>query len=107
MLPATAGDDSLTVRRHLARCPECRAEAARYESLQRSYAELRSVGAEPPVGLLATLQAIPENGSRLQNVRTHVARNRKAYAGGVAAVMATGLAGAVVWRSRARRVATA
>jgi anti-sigma factor RsiW len=108
MLPAVVGEgDSLSVRRHLARCPECRAELARYESLGAGYSALTEVTSEPPPGLLKALQAIPESGGRLADVRTHVARNRKAYAGGVAAVVGAGLAGAALWRSRSRRYATA
>ena len=105
MLPAAPDGDSLAVRRHLSRCPECRAEASRYESLLRSYQGLRAVTAEPPRGLLTSLQAIPSAGGRLDEIRTHVNRHRRTYAGAAAALVATGAAGAVLWRSR--RAATA
>jgi anti-sigma factor RsiW len=108
MLPAVVGEaDSLAVRRHLARCPGCRAEAGRYETLMTATAGLQTLAAEPPPGLLTTLRAIPQGRGRLDEVRTHVARNRKAYAGGAAAMVATGLAGALVWRTRSRRLAHA
>ena len=109
MLPAVVGEgDSLAVRRHLARCPECRAEAARYEALMGTLGGLRSVAAEPPARLLRSLQAIPAGGGRIEGVRTHLARNPRAYAGGAAAMVATGALGAaLVWRSRSRRYATA
>lgn len=108
MLPAVVGEqDSLSVRRHLARCPDCRAELARYESLRSGYAGLTALTSDPPPGLLRSLQAIPSGGRRLTDVRTHVARNQRAYAGGAAAVLGAGVAGAVLWRSRSRRFATA
>jgi anti-sigma factor RsiW len=108
MLPAVVGEtDSLAVRRHLARCPECRADAARYETLLTTTAKLQTFVAEPPPGLMASLQAIPQARGRFDEVRTHVVRNRKAYAGGAAAMVATGLAGALVWRTRSRRLAHA
>ena len=105
ILTAAPDGDSLAVRRHLSRCPGCRAEAARYESLLRSYQGLRTVTAEPPRGLLASLQTIPQERGRLDDLRTHVDRHRRAYAGAAAALVATGAAGAVLWRSR--RAATA
>jgi hypothetical protein len=77
-----------------------------YEALRGSFGELRSMSAEPPTGLLASLQAIPANARRLDGVMTHVARNRKAYAGGAAAMVATGAVGLLL-RSRSRRYAPA
>lgn len=106
MLPSyVRGEDALTIRRHLARCPDCRVELERYEALAGSLASLRHVHAEPPRDLLPALISIPD-ASRLEAVRGHVVRNRKAYAGGLA-VAFVGAAGAAVWRTRARRVATA
>lgn len=105
MLPAYAGDElPLDVRRHLGRCPECRAELARYESLSGSLSDLSAHTVEVPASLRASLVAIPSSARRLDEVRSHVSRNRKTYAG--LAVTVAGAAGAAVWRSR-RRVATA
>jgi anti-sigma factor RsiW len=100
MLPAHVGDpqDSLAVRRHLAGCDACRAEAERYLTLRRAMTGLGTQVIEPPVGLLASLQEIPTRGGRVQSARTHVARNKKAYVGG--AVLVAGAAGAALWRSR-------
>jgi anti-sigma factor RsiW len=107
MLPALVdGSDSLELRRHLAGCPECKAESARYEALLGSMSALKDITEEPPAALLQALQSIPTSGGRLTGVRTHVSRNRKAYAG-TAAVLATGVAGALVWRTRSRRPAAA
>lgn len=106
MLPAySRGEGTLVVRRHLARCADCRAELVRYETLATSLTALRHSPSEPPVGLLAALEAIPSGVNRVDQVRGHLTRNRKAYAGGVAvALVGAAAAGAAVWRSR--RLAT-
>lgn len=108
LLPAYVEDRyaNLTVRRHLSRCPECRSELERYESLRSGLATMRDVHAEPPAELLATLTAIPSHGAAGTRVRTHIARNRRAYAGGLA-VAVVGAAGAALWRSRRSRLAIA
>lgn len=93
------GSPSLTMRRHLMECPECREELARYESLLGSLSELRSVSAEVPRRLTEVLVAIPESATvgaavrdRAETAWGHVSRNRAAYLGGAAA-LAFGLAG--------------
>ena len=107
MLPAYATDPdlSLVVRRHLARCPDCKEELARYEMLNTSLAGLVHQTAEPPPGLLASLEAIPSRSSRVDRVVGHVERNRKVYVGAGVAVL--GAAGAALWRNRSRRLITA
>ena len=105
MLPAYAGgpDATLAVRRHLGKCPACRLEAERYEELQGALSALPAQSIVPPPQLLRSLLDIPNGpASRVATVRTHVARNRNAYAGGLA-VAAVGAAGAALWKSRARR----
>lgn len=105
MLPGYRSDDfPQGVRRHLARCADCRAEVARYRQIDLSLAELGAGGIEPPPGLRAALVAIPHKASRLADVRSHVSRNKRTYTG--VAVAAVGAAGAALWRSR-RRIATA
>src|SRR3712207_3411263 len=86
VLPAYADDPeaTLTVRRHLSRCPECKAELARYDELLDGLAAMRSVAIEPPAGLDRWLAEIPNTHNRLEQVREHLARNKRAYAGGVA-----------------------
>ena len=108
LLPAYVEDRyaNLTVRRHLSRCPECRAELERYESLRTNLVTMRDVHAEPPPELLSALNAIPREGPAATRVRTHIARNRRAYAGGLA-VAVVGATGAALWRSRRSRLATA
>jgi anti-sigma factor RsiW len=106
-LPAYVKDrgGSLAVRRHLSRCSECRTELARYDSMAELLAGLEMRTEEAPPGLLDSLVAIPSQTGRVQVLRGHVARNRRAYLGGVAVVLA-GAAGAAVLQHR-RRVATA
>lgn len=107
MLPAYGrGDDAtLLVRRHLARCAACRAEAERYEALRVSLSSMAGQTVEAPPGLMRSLASIPERAGRVDAVKGHLTRNRKAYAGGIAAAVA--VAGAAAWRSRSRSVATA
>ncbi|MGH2752681.1 MAG: anti-sigma factor family protein [Actinomycetota bacterium] len=105
MIPAVAGEGepSFAVRRHLARCRECRAELETYRSLVASMRTLEARAVDPPAGLAAKLIAIPGEASRVDHLRSHVTRNRAAYAGGAAATLAVvGAAGAMLWRSHAR-----
>jgi predicted anti-sigma-YlaC factor YlaD len=106
-LPAYVKDrgGSLSVRRHLSRCADCRNELARYDSLVEMLGGLEMKAVEPPPGLASALAAIPSNASRLAGVRTHVARNRARYLSG-AAVLVAGAAGAAVLQRR-RRIAPA
>jgi hypothetical protein len=101
---ARAGDASLGLRRHLSSCEDCTAELRRYESLLDGLGALRSSTAPVPVGLVHSLKAIPSQENRIQEARTHVARHRRVYVGGLA-LAAVGTAGAVLWRSRARAAA--
>jgi hypothetical protein len=87
--------------RHLARCAECRAELARYRSLDEGLVALETRNAIPPPGLEQRLAAIPAHFGQ-RRVRSHLLRNRATYAGGLAV-----LAGAAYWRTRARRLAAA
>ena len=107
MLPALAreSDPSLAVRRHLSKCASCRAELETYRSIVASLATLEMRTIAPPSGLAAKLIAIPSEASRVDHFRSHVTRNRAAYAGGAAAAAAAavvGAAGAFLWRSRER-----
>ncbi len=103
MLPAylDGGPDALTIRRHLSRCSECRAELATYTDLKEGLQDLRRHAFEPPTQLKRALVAIPSASSRVDTLKTHVARNRRTYLSG-AAVLVVGAAGAAVWRTRAR-----
>ena len=105
MLPAYAEAPrrDLALRRHLASCDECSAEVARYESMRHGLRALAEHPAEPPADLLPALFAIPDADNAVVLVKTHVARNRKAYLSG-AAVIVAGAAGAALWRSRRRLV---
>ena len=107
MLPAHTDDPDLglVVRRHLARCQDCKQELALYEELDRSLGAMIEATVEPPAGLLASLEAISSQASKTTRVLGHVERNRKVYVG--AGVALAGAAGAALWRNRARRVATA
>ncbi|MFN2490130.1 MAG: anti-sigma factor [Actinomycetota bacterium] len=104
---------SLALRRHVAGCAGCGAELARYEQLVGALAGLQAAPVEPPPGLLRALSAIPSEATvagslrdRAEVVKGHVARNRGAYLGGAGVALA-GAVGAALWRTRARRFATA
>ncbi len=98
------GDGSLSIRRHLSRCAECRTELSRYEQLLGRLAAMESATAPVPHALKATLLDIPSRTTRLETIRSHVTDNRNAYLSG-AAVLVAGAVGTAVWRSR--RPATA
>jgi anti-sigma factor RsiW len=105
LLPAyvTDRDASLSTRRHLARCADCKAELKRYESMMHGLTALKAEVAEPEPGLVANLKSIPSERSRADLVRSHVVRNSRVYAGGVA--VAAAAAGAALWRARRQRLA--
>jgi hypothetical protein len=97
ILPAYVRDaeQSLEAKRHLSRCEDCRAELRRYETMLWRLGEMRSQPAgDVPAGLLASLVAIPNRETRIDVMKSHVARNRKVYAGAAAALV--GVAGAAV-----------
>jgi hypothetical protein len=96
---------SLELRRHLSRCPDCTRELDAYRSLRTATAGLALATATPPPGLRDSLAAIPTGESRFDEVRSHLARHRRAYVGGLA--VAAGATGAALWRSRRRGIATA
>lgn len=107
-LPADGGAPatmSLALRRHLSRCPDCTRELEKYRSLRTATASLALATATPPPGLRDSLAKIPTGESRIDEVRSHLARHRAAYVGGLA--VALGATGAALWRSRRRGIATA
>ena len=108
ILPAYADDPeaTLAVRRHLSRCSECKTELSAYNSLLDGLADMRAVGVDPPPLLSRALVAIPSQGNKVEQVRTHLVRNRRAYGSGLA-VAVVGAAGAALWRSRRSRLVTA
>jgi len=104
-IPAFAGEGepSLATRRHIAKCRGCRSELETYRTMLASLQSLEARPVDAPVGLAAKLIAIPREASRADHVRSHVSRNRAAYAGGAAATVAVvGAAGALLWRNRER-----
>lgn len=107
MLPGHTpdGDTTLMVRRHLASCLDCKQEAQLYEEMGASLRGLATHTVQPPAALYRSLVEIPSSLTKRDQVRTHVVRNKKAYAGGAAVLL--GAAGAALWKSRARRPATA
>ena len=94
------GEVGLAVRRHVGQCTDCKRELGRYVALLAGLDDLRHESIEPPAGLLASLVTIPSEQSRVETVRSHVVRNKRVYAGGVA-VAAMGLAGAVAPQEQA------
>lgn len=101
VLPAYVrdGDGSLSVRRHLSRCTDCRTGLSHYEDLLGALSSMEAATVNPPFALKASLLGIPSRSSRLENVRSHVTENRKAYLSG-AAVLVAGAVGAAVWKSK-------
>jgi anti-sigma factor RsiW len=104
LLPAYVDDKdaTLAVRRHLSRCAECRRELEEYGALLGELAAMKQAVVAPPAGLRASLVAIPDGEKPVEKVVTHLSRNRRAYAGGLA-VAVVGAAGAALWRSRRMR----
>ncbi len=96
------GEVGLAVRRHVGHCKDCKAELADYVALLAGLDELKTATVEPPADLIASLVAIPESDNRVDVLRSHVIRNKRAYAGGLA-VAALGIAGAAVLKSRRSR----
>ena len=107
MLPAYADGEgaTLAVRRHLARCADCRTQLAQYDTLSDNLRDLATTTVEVPATLMRTLEAIPSGTTAINDMVTHVVRNRRAYLGGVAVAIA-GAAGAALWQKK-RRLATA
>ncbi|MDQ3981552.1 MAG: hypothetical protein M3271_02585 [Actinomycetota bacterium] len=106
-LPGAIDDAGMTLamRRHVSRCAGCSEELETYRSLRSATAGLALATAAPPAGLKEALVAIPSGTSRLDEVRSHVSRHRRAYVGGFA--VALGATGAVLWHSRRRGLVTA
>ncbi|MDQ3784829.1 MAG: zf-HC2 domain-containing protein [Actinomycetota bacterium] len=109
MLPAYVEDKaSLAVRRHLPGCPGCGEELARYRGLLFGLQELAGSPLEAPSGLAVALAELPFEGRSLEKIKTHVARNRPGYlVSGLAALGATGAAGAALWYLRRGRAIAA
>ncbi|MBA3349999.1 MAG: zf-HC2 domain-containing protein [Actinobacteria bacterium] len=108
VLPAYVEDKaSLEVRRHLPGCQGCREELVRYQGVIAGLEELGGTPVDTPPGLAAALAELPFQGRPLEKIKTHVARNRPGYlASGLAALGATGAAGAALWyRHRGRAIA--
>ena len=113
-LPAYVGEaePNLWERRHLARCPECSGELARYESLVAAMGALEARTAAPPAGLVRELRSIPARrfvrrraALRARGMSGHLVRNRGAYLGGAVAIAGTAVA--TLWSVRSRRLAAA
>lgn len=109
MLPAYVEDKaSLAMRRHLPECPGCSEELARYLGLVAGLEELGGITLETPPGLAVALAEMPFEGRSLERIKTHVARNRPGYlVSGLAALGATGAAGAALWYLRRGRAIAA
>lgn len=101
VLPAYVrdGDGSLSVRRHLSRCTDCRTDLTHYEDLLGRLSSMEAATVEVPFALRTSLLDIPSRLGRIETVRSHVTQNRKAYLSG-AAVLVAGAVGAAVLKSR-------
>lgn len=108
MLPAYVRDEKalLTVRRHLADCPGCSEELARYEQLLETLGALESMTVQSPPLSAAALAGAPFEASRPARVRNHLEHNRRVYLSGLAMGGASA-AGAAVWLLRSRHPVSA
>jgi hypothetical protein len=110
ILPAfmSDGEVSLSVRRHISRCADCKRDLAQYESIVAGLGRLETQTLEPPAGLLYALESIPARADRTAAVFSHVSRNKDAYLrGAAAAAVAAGAVGAVIWRRSRTKLAPA
>ena len=86
MLPSYVDEPGrdLALRRHVGSCETCRQEVGRYEQMSRGLHALSTLPVDAPADLLPALMAIPDADNAVALVKTHVARNRKAYLSGAA-----------------------
>lgn len=90
---------------HLAGCTDCRAEQVQFQQLQEAMGDLAETIIEPPVWLLAsltetTIERLRRNATRAQTSK-QLASPRVATGG---ALLLAGIAGALVFRRRSRRL---
>ncbi len=99
------GQRAESVERHLSTCPECRTELGHFREMKDALATLPARMIEPPAWLLGTLtETVAQRAVRREAVRNTVeklADPRVIVTGG--ALVAAGVAGALLIRGRRRR----
>lgn len=98
------GPRAATVDTHLDSCPGCRRELEQYRELGAEMKSLADHQVEPPAWLLGTLiETVSERATRISEnrARREQLTDPKVIAGG--AVVAAGIAGALLMRGRKRR----
>jgi anti-sigma factor RsiW len=100
------GNEDLEV--HLATCPECAADLARYRELMTAMSSLRDDVVEPPVGFSDRVSArLTRRDLRVRRELRRLAHDRRTHvaaasAGG--ALLGAGAIGLLWWRSGRRQV---
>lgn len=105
-LPAYADRDPVPsdVETHVEGCERCRSELTEFRELSAGLALLEDHPVEPPAWLLGTIiETVGEKATRLAAIRerTQKLADPKVLAGG--AILAAGVAGALLYRGRRRR----
>lgn len=94
-------------RRHVDGCLRCQAELVQYRRLLKAMRTLRTQVLEPHPSVLSDVFAALEEAGERQAVRSMLTGRRVAYLSGLAAATAAGAAGAIVYATRARKLAPA
>ena len=100
------GPRAQIIAKHLASCPtDCPAELERYRELQATMTAMRDEVHEPPAWLEGAItEAVSRRAARLGELRAHAKRTRDPKVVATAgAVLAAGVAGAILVRGMRRR----
>lgn len=100
----STGPRSSVVNEHLAGCGGCRAELEEYREMAINLRSLSDETVEPPAWLLGTvIETVTERARKLDSIRAaaHRVTDPKVIAGG--AILAAGLAGAMLMKGRRKR----
>lgn len=100
----STGPRSSAVNEHLAGCGGCRAELEEYREMAINMRSLSDETIEPPAWLLGTvIETVTERARKLDAIRTaaHRVTDPKVLAGG--AILAAGVAGAMLMKGRRKR----
>ncbi len=98
------GPSSSSVSDHLSSCGDCRSELEQYREMSVSLGSLAQDTLEPPSWFLGTvIETVTEKARRVEAIRSSVRRvsDPKLIAGG--ALLAAGVAGAMLMKGRRKR----
>lgn len=92
------------IQDHLTSCPDCRAELARFDELQAALGSLPDHSLEPPSWLEGSItETIQQKAARIAALRQLERQVRRPGVVTGGALMAAGIAGALLFRSKRRR----